>query len=72
MQLINSGVVDPDNDQLVFTMIVDMLAVLIHTIVSLEPNLDNNKLFQAIVKKIYKETKDLSDAPNSRAINYVS
>ena len=37
VQLIYSGVVDPDNDQLIFTMIIDMLVVLIHHIITLEP-----------------------------------
>ena len=72
MQLIYSGVVDPDIDQQLFTMIIDMLVVLIHHIVALEPNLDANKHYQAIVKKISKETKDFSDVPNTRAINYVN
>ena len=72
MQLIYSGVVDPDNDQLVFTMIIDMLVVLIHHIITLEPNLDANKHYQAIIKKISKETKDFSDVPNTKAMNHVS
>ncbi len=72
MQLIYSGVVDPDNDQLLFTMIIDMLFILIHHILTLEPNLDNNKHYQSIIKRISKETKDFSDIPNTKAINYVS
>jgi hypothetical protein len=72
VQLIFSGVVDPDNDQLLFTIIIDMLAVLIHHVISLEPNLDNNKTYQSIVKKISKETKDFMDIPNSKAINHVN
>lgn len=72
VQLIYSGVVDPDNDQLLFTMVIDMLVVLIHHIITLEPNLDNNKQYQSIIKKISKETKDFSDVPNTKAINYVS
>lgn len=72
LQLIYSGVVDPDNDQLLFTMVIDMLAVLIHHIVTIDPNtLDNNKIYQSIAKRITKETKDFSDAPNSKAINHV-
>jgi hypothetical protein len=71
VQLIYSGVVDPDVDQLLFTMIVDMLVVLIHHIITLEPNLDLNKHYQTIIKKISKETKDFSDLPNTKAINYI-
>jgi len=71
VQLIYSGVVDPDNDQLLFTMVIDMLSVLIHNIIALEPNLDINKHYQAIVKKISKETKDFSDVPNTKAINFI-
>ncbi len=72
VQLIYSGVVDPDNDQLLFTITIDMLAVLIHHVISLEPNLDNNKTYQMIVKKISKETKDFMDIPNTKSINHVS
>ena len=72
VQLMMNGVVDPDTDQLVFTMIMDMLFILIHHIITLEPNLDNNKHYQAIIKKISKETKDFSDVPNTKAINHVS
>lgn len=71
MQLIYTGVVDPDADQLLFTMVIDMFVILIHHIITLEPNLDNNKHYQSIVKKISKETKDFSDIPNTRAINHV-
>ena len=71
MQLIYTGVVDPDADQLLFTMVIDMFVILIHHIITLEPNLDNNKHYQSIVKKINKETKDFSDIPNTRAINHV-
>ena len=70
VQLVFSGVIDPDNDQLLFTMVIDMLAVLIHHIISLEP-IDTNKCYQAIIKKISKETKDFSDVPNNKAINYI-
>lgn len=72
VQLIYLGVVDPDTDQLLFTMVVDMLVILIHHIITLEPALDNNKQYQAIIKKISKETKDFSDVPNTRAINHVN
>jgi hypothetical protein len=72
VQLIYLGVVDPDNHQMLFTMIVDMLYVLIHHIITLEPNLDNNRHYQAIIKRISKETKDFSEVPNTKAINYVS
>lgn len=71
VQLIYSGVIDPDNDQILFTMVIDMLAVLIHHIVTLDPNLENNKSYQNIVKRINKETKDFNDMPNSKAINHV-
>jgi hypothetical protein len=71
VQLIYTGVVDPDADQLLFTMVIDMFVILIHHIITLEPNLDNNKHYQSIVKKISKETKDFSDIPNTRAINHV-
>jgi hypothetical protein len=71
VQLIYTGVVDPDADQLLFTMVIDMFVILIHHIITLEPNLDNNKHYQSIVKKINKETKDFSDIPNTRAINHV-
>jgi hypothetical protein len=72
IQLIYLGVVDPDTDQLLFTTVIDMLAVLIHHLISLEPNLEVNKFYQLIVKKISKETKDFNDIPNSKAINQVS
>ena len=72
VQLIYSGVVEPENDQLLFTMVSDMLIVLIHHIIALEPNLDNNRHYQAIIKKISKETKDFSDVPNTKAINHVT
>lgn len=72
VQLLAVGVVDPDNDQLTFTMIMDMLFTLIHHIITLEPNLDINKHYQAITKKISKETKDFSEVPNTKAINFVS
>jgi len=71
VQLIFSGVVDPDSHQLAFTMIIDMLFILVHHIITLEPNLENNKHYQTIVKKISKETKDFSDVPNTRAINHI-
>lgn len=71
VQLIYSGVVDPDNDQLLFTIIIDMLTVLIHHIISTEPNLESNKHYQSIIKKISKETKDFSDVPNTKAINFI-
>ncbi len=71
VQLICSGVIDPDNDQLLFTMVADMFVVLMHHIITLEPNLENNKHYQSIIKKISKETKDLSELPNTKAINYV-
>lgn len=71
VQLIFTGVVDPDNDQLLFTMIIDMLFILIHHIITLEPNLENNKHYQAFIKKISKETKDFSDVPNTKAINHI-
>ena len=48
-----------------------MLIVLIHHIITLEPNLDANKHYQAIIKKISKETKDFSDVPNNKAINHI-
>lgn len=70
-QLLFTGVVDPDNDQLVFTMILDMLYILIHHIITLEPNLDNNKHYQTLIKKISKETKDFSDVANTKAINHI-
>ena len=57
MQLIYTGVVDPDADQLLFTMVIDMFVILIHHIITLEPNLDNNKHYQSIVKKINKCSK---------------
>ena len=63
------GVVDPDTDQLLFTMVIDMLAVLIHHIISIETNLESNKLYQLIVKRISKDT--FSDLANSKAINQV-
>ena len=72
VQLIFSGVIDPDNDQLLFTMILDMLAVLIHHIITLEPNLESNRYYQTIIKKISKETKDFGDVLNTKAINHVS
>lgn len=71
VQLIFSGVIDPDNDQLLFTMILDMLAVLIHHIITLEPNLESNRYYQTIIKKISKETKDFGDVLNTKAINHV-
>jgi len=71
VQLIFSGVVDPDSDQLAFTMIIDMLFILVHHIITLEPNLENNKHYQTIIKKISKETKDFADVPNTRAINHI-
>ena len=52
MQLIYTGVVDPDADQLLFTMVIDMFVILIHHIITLEPNLDNNKHHQSIGRKI--------------------
>ncbi|RNA31998.1 mediator of RNA polymerase II transcription subunit 12 [Brachionus plicatilis] len=71
VQLIYSGVVDPDNDQLLFTIIIDMLTVLIHHIISTEPNIESNRHYQTIIKKISKETKDFSDLPNTKAINFI-
>ncbi|CAF0769772.1 unnamed protein product, partial [Brachionus calyciflorus] len=71
VQLISSGVIDPDNDQLLLTIIVDMLSVLVHHVIALEPNLESNKHYQNIIKKISKETKDFSDVPNTKAINYI-
>ena len=71
VQLIFTGVVDPDSDQLVFTMITDMLFILIHHIITLEPNLENNKHYHTIIKKISKETKDFTDVPNTKAINHI-
>ena len=71
VQLIYSGLVDPDNDQLLFTIIIDMLTVLIHHIISTEPNIESNKHYQSIIKKISKETKDFSDMPNTKAINFI-
>lgn len=69
MQLIHLGVVDPDTDQLLFTMVIDMLAVLIHHIISIETNLESNRFYQLIVKRISKDT--FSDLANSKAINQV-
>jgi hypothetical protein len=63
------GVVDPDTDQLLFTMVIDMLAVLIHHIISIETNLESNRFYQLIVKRISKDT--FSDLANSKAINQV-
>ena len=67
VQLVYSGVIDPDNDQLLFTTVIDMLVVLIHHIITLEPNLENNKHYQTIVKRISKETKDFSEVLNRDA-----
>ena len=50
-------------------MVIDMLAVLIHHIISIEPNLESNKFYQLIVKKISKDT--FSELANSKAINQV-
>jgi hypothetical protein len=42
----------PEGEPLAFTMILDMLCTLVHHIVTLEPNLDANKHYQAIAKKV--------------------
>ena len=51
-------------------MVIDMLAVLIHHIISIETNLDSNKFYQIIVKRIYNKDT-FSDLANSKAINQV-
>jgi hypothetical protein len=71
VQLLVAGVVEPEGEPLAFTMILDMLCTLVHHIVTLEPNLDANKHYQAIAKKVSKETKDLGDVPNTKAINCI-
>lgn len=67
--LIFWGVVDPDNDQILFTTILDMLATLMHHVVALDPNLETNKSYQSIIKRVQKDTKDFNDLPNSKSIN---